>query len=84
MNPNPGYAREARCYGAVARATEIDTLFTAVMRAVARAPDAAMSDELRQKCIEEEVKPYNTTAWRRWLDETRNGKAAPMPPLNWD
>ena len=60
MDPNPRFAKEARCYGAVTRATEVDSLFTAAMRGIGRSADARISDELRQKCIKEQIKPYDT------------------------
>lgn len=76
---NPAFAKEARCYGAVARETEIDGLFTAVVRGIARADDTRISDDLREKCIDGEIKPYNTAAWQQWLKEIRGGKAPRMP-----
>jgi hypothetical protein len=83
MEVNPKFAQEAKCYGAVTRETEIDALFTAVIRGIGRAGDTRISDELRQKCIDEGIKPYDTAAWRQWLDETRGGKAPKTPELNW-
>jgi hypothetical protein len=84
LNPNPSFAKEARCYGAVARATTIDTLFSAVVRGLAADTRPRVSDEQRRRCIEEHIKPYNTPAWRQWLEETEAGKAAAMPEVNWD
>jgi hypothetical protein len=65
IDPNPRFAKEARCYGAVTRATEVDALFTAAMRGIGRAADARVSDDLRQKCIKEQIKLYDTAAWRQ-------------------
>jgi TIR domain len=84
MEVNPTFAKEARCYGAVARETEIDGLFTAVVRGIARADDTRTSDDLREKCIDGEIKPYNTAAWQQWLKEKRSGNAPRMPELNWN
>ena len=84
LDPNPSFAREARCYGAVARATTIDTLFSAVMRSLAADTRPRVSNEQRRRCIEERIKPYNTPAWRQWLDETKAGKTATMPEVNWN
>jgi TIR domain len=84
MAVNPKFAQEAKCYGAVTRETEIDALFTAVIRGIGRAGDTRISDELRQKCIDEGIKPYDTAAWKQWLDETRGGKAPKTPELNWN
>jgi hypothetical protein len=52
IDKDPKYAREARCYGAVARTTEIGTLFSAVIRALAPDTRPKMSDSLRQLCHE--------------------------------
>ena len=82
--PNPSFAREARCYGAVARATTIETLFPAVMRALAADSRPGISNDQLQKCIEEEIMPYNTPAWQQWLEETKAGRAATMPEVNRD
>jgi DNA-binding NarL/FixJ family response regulator len=84
LDSNPSFAKEARCYGAVARATTIDTLFSAVVRALAANTRPRVSDEQRRRCIEEHIKPYNTPAWQQWLEETKVGKAAAMPEVNWD
>ena len=84
LKENPGFAKEARCYGAVARATTIDQLFSAVMRALAADTRPRVSNEQRLQCIEDKIKPYDTPAWRQWLDETKAGKAATMPELNWN
>jgi hypothetical protein len=84
LDPNPGFAREARCFGAVARVTTVDTLFSAVMRALAADTRPRLSNEQRLRCIEEQIKPYNTPEWRQWLEETKEGRTAKMPEVNWN
>lgn len=84
LDSNPSFAREARCFGAVARATTIDTLFSAIMRALAADTRPRLSHEQRLRCIEEQIKPYNTPEWRQWLEETRGGRTATMPEVNWN
>jgi hypothetical protein len=81
---NDKFDREARCYGAVARETQDRPLFNAVIRAIDLGPQREISHETRSACIDGEVKPYDTEDWRRWLAETRAGRASPMPALNWD
>jgi hypothetical protein len=61
IDENPKFAREARCYGAVARATEIGTLFSAVIRAIAPDTRPKMSEGLRQLCIKEGIRPYDSS-----------------------
>jgi hypothetical protein len=53
--PKPHFAREARCYGAVARATTFGGLFSAVIRAIADGAATRISDEL---CSQEKINPY--------------------------
>jgi hypothetical protein len=84
LEPNPRFAREARCYGAVARATTVDTLFSAVVRALATDTRPRVSDDLRERCIAEEIRPYNTPEWRHWLEDQRAGRSATIPKLNWN
>ena len=84
LDPNPSFAREARCFGAVARATTIETLFSAVMRALATDTRPRLSNEQRLRCIEEQIKPYNTPEWRQWQEETKGGRKATMPEVNWN
>jgi hypothetical protein len=84
IDANPKFAREARCYGAVARTTTIGTLFSAVIRAIVADTRPKASDRLRQLCIEEHIKPYDTLEWRLWLDETKMGNPSTMPELNWN
>jgi hypothetical protein len=55
LDPDPKFAREARCFGAVARATEIGTLFSAVIRALVAETRPKISEALRQLCIEEGI-----------------------------
>jgi hypothetical protein len=71
IDNNPKFAREALCYGAVARTTEIGTLFSAVIRAIAPDTRPKVSDRLRQLCIEQGIGPYDPSGWRPELDETR-------------
>ncbi|MGY3443009.1 TIR domain-containing protein [Bradyrhizobium sp. USDA 4473] len=84
MAEESAYAKEAICYGAVARVTEIDALFAAVLRGMERAPVTRISSEQLQKCIDEKVKPFDTPDWRQWLLETKAGQTPTTPKLNWD
>ena len=71
IDKNPKFAREARCYGAVARTSEIGTLFSAVIRAITPVTRPKMTDRLRQLCIKEEIRPYDLSEWRLELDGTK-------------
>jgi hypothetical protein len=53
MDASPQFAREARCFGAVARTTEIGTLFSAVIRAIVPDIRPKVSERLRHLCLEE-------------------------------
>jgi hypothetical protein len=65
LEPNRSFAREARCYGAVARATTIDTLFSAVMLGLTAETRPRVSNEQRLRCIEESKSRSNHTIRRR-------------------
>ena len=79
IDKNPKFAREARCYGAMARTTEIGTLFSAVIRAIAPDTRPKMSDRLQELCIKEEIRPYDPE-----LDETKAGHPSTTPEPNWN
>lgn len=83
LENNSRFAREARCFGAVARVTTIDTLFSAVMRSLAPDTRPWVTDRLRQQCIEEDISPYDTPEWRHWLEETKAGRTTAMPETRW-
>ncbi len=63
---NPAFAREAICYGAVARVTELGPLFSAVVRAIALKPTEkeAEAEAAKERCKSERIKPYDTPAWQ--------------------
>jgi hypothetical protein len=78
---NPAFAQEAICHGAVARATELGPLFSAVVRAIASKPTEEQAAAAEERCIDEQIKPYDTAAWRTWIDDRRQGRETPRPPL---
>ena len=78
---NPAFAKEAICYGAVARATELGPLFSAVVRAIASKPANEEAEAAEERCISERIKPYDTPAWQSWIANRRQGKEMPRPPL---
>lgn len=84
LEPNEGFAKEARCFGAVARATTIDTLFSAVMRALVAETRPRLTPEQRERCILETIKPYDTPQWLQWLEDSKAGRGLAMPALNWN
>lgn len=77
---NPAFAREAICYGAVARATELGPLFSAVVRAISSKPTKEEAAAAEERCIGERIKPYDSPAWQSWIANRRQGKEMPRPP----
>src|SRR5262249_14876537 len=62
----PAFAREAICYGAVARATQIGPLFSAVIRAISSNPTPEAQAAVEERCISDRIKPYDTPDWQSW------------------
>lgn len=82
LEPNQDFAKEARCFGAVARATTIDTLFSAVMRALVAETRPRLTPAQREHCILECIKPYDTPQWQQWLRDSKAERGVAMPALN--
>jgi hypothetical protein len=61
IDQNPKFAKEARCYGAVARVTEIGPLFSAVIRALVPDTRPKVTDRLQQLCREEHIEPLDAS-----------------------
>lgn len=81
LQPDELYAKEARCFGAVARATTIDALFSAVMRALVERTRPRLTSEQRERCRRDGIKPYGSPPLRQGLEDTEAGRAVATPAL---
>ncbi|MES2717216.1 MAG: hypothetical protein V4795_15710 [Pseudomonadota bacterium] len=82
LQPNERYAKEARCFGAAARATTIDTLFSAVMRALLADTRPRLTPEQQERCILECIQPCDTPQWQQWPKDSKAAPGATMPALH--
>src|SRR5262249_8901397 len=57
-DPEPLYAKEAQCHGAVARAISEGTLFAAVIRAIGHGGGRPVSDDVKARCFAEGLRPF--------------------------
>jgi hypothetical protein len=60
LPPDPDHAKEARCFGAVAAASDIHTLLSAVMRALGQKTHPRLTSELLDSCRKACIEPFQT------------------------